>query len=104
MRLADGSRRVATIGEFAAAIANVARLDTAAVSPESLLIADLGLDSLGVAELVVVLAERFDMAGLAASAGDRPWRTLTVADLFGEYLTGDAPSAEHARRANGVGT
>lgn len=74
--------------EFADAAATVADCDPSALSPEMRLVADLGLDSLGLAELITALVLDFDMESLASDLDDRQWELVTLGELHEEQRTG----------------
>jgi acyl carrier protein len=75
---------------FAEVVAEVADCDPAALRPEMRLIADLGLDSLALAELITALVLDFDMESLARDLDDRQWELLTLGELHEEQRTGVA--------------
>jgi acyl carrier protein len=70
--------------EFADAVANVAKVDPATITEDTGLVADLGLDSLALTELVVVLLDRFDAPHLAGRLDGREWEAATVGQLRNE--------------------
>jgi acyl carrier protein len=80
--------RSATLEEFAAAVSSVSGADTTSVVRESRLVEDLGLDSLEIAELVLILEEMFHMRTIGRAPEAGTWTGVTVGDLFDEYLTG----------------
>lgn len=48
---------------------------------------DLGMDSLGIVELVVALIERFKAEDMEEALGSEDWKRLTVGDLFDRYVS-----------------
>jgi acyl carrier protein len=77
--------------EFTAAIAEVARVPADAIAPGTRLIGDLGLDSLALAELVVLLLTEIGVPSLEDELAGREWEQATVGELFAEYQRGDRP-------------
>ena len=57
-------------------------------------IEDLGLDSLALAELVVVLMEKYGMSSVPQTLEDRVGENLTAGTLYDEYLAG-GPTGRH---------
>ena len=74
--------------EFRAEIANVTDVPVDDVRAESRVLEDLALDSLALAELGVVLVDRFDTYSLSRDLETRRWDNVTVRDLYDEYLSG----------------
>lgn len=89
---ANGQR--ADWDQFADSIATVADCDPSVLRPEMRLIADLGLDSLGLAELITALVLDFDMESLASDLDDRQWELVTLGDLHEEQRSGVRVRAE----------
>lgn len=58
------------------------------------LIADLGLDSLALAEVITALVLDFGMESLAADLDDRQWELVTLGELHEEQRTGVRVRAE----------
>jgi acyl carrier protein len=75
--------------QLAAEIAELGRVPVEQVRHESLLVDDLGLDSLALAELVVLLSDGPQAQALAESAETRDWSTVTAGELW-NLATGDA--------------
>jgi broad-specificity NMP kinase len=61
----------------------------AELKPESRLIEDLGVDSLALAELIIVLVERYDPASLSRRLDERAWEEVTLGMLFQECKASD---------------
>jgi acyl carrier protein len=80
--------RGASWEDFAAQVAELVEWPPDKLLPTTRVIEDLGLDSLSLAELVVILVERYDMNGLSQTLEERVWENLTVGALYDEYLTG----------------
>jgi acyl carrier protein len=74
--------------EFAAEVAEIAQVPAAEVGPETRVLEDLALDSLALAELGVVLIDKYDLWTLSSELETRSWENLTVRALYDEYLTG----------------
>jgi acyl carrier protein len=70
---------------FAAAVAEAARVDPAAIEPHTRLLEDLGLDSLSLTEVVVALMVDFEMQALSEELEQRDWNGVTVGELYDEY-------------------
>ena len=54
--------------------------------------ADLGLDSLGLAELAITLRETYETPGRQIQLGGRNWQTVTFAQLFEDATGSRAPT------------
>jgi acyl carrier protein len=80
--------------EFAAALAEVARVPARSVGPRTPLLDGLGLDSLSLTELIVLLMLEFDMDSLSNRIEARDWSLVTVGQLYDEYRSG--PTAVRA--------
>ena len=72
--------------EFAAAVAEVAGVAPATLSPDSRVVEDLGLDSLALVELILVLAEAPALMDprLVARLEGRRWEQTSLGQLFDE--------------------
>ena len=70
---------------FAAEVAEIAGCSVEAVSKDSLLVGDLGFDSLGFAELAVLLVDRYGGVAFASALGQIEWESLTVGAVFENY-------------------
>lgn len=75
---------------FVAEIAAIAGCESEAVSRESLLVGDLGFDSLGFAELAVLLADRYGGEGFASALEQIEWDSLSVGAVFDNYAVRSA--------------
>ncbi len=82
--------------EFRAAIASIAEVPVAQVRAESRVLEDLALDSLTLAELGVVLVDRFNTYSLSQELETRSWDDVTVRALYDEYLSG-SPAVRSSR-------
>lgn len=80
--------------QFAEVIAAIADCEPSALTPEMRLIADLGLDSLALAEVITALVLDLDMESLASDLDDRQWELVTLGDLHEEQRTGVRVRAE----------
>ncbi len=85
---------------FAAAIARAGGVPAEVVTQRSRLVADLGLDSLALSEVVVFLLVELEVATLDTDLATRDWDRVTVGELFEEYQRGErAPrSSEYVIR------
>jgi len=72
-------------------IAEIGHVAPEAVVPSALLVDDLGLDSLALAELVMALDQAGAGPALADGAEARDWSTVTAGALL-ELATGGAPA------------
>lgn len=77
--------------EFAAAIGGAANIAGSAIDRRSRLLEDLGLDSLALAEVVVLLLVDFNMTRLGVELGKRNWTLVTVGELYDEYQWDEPP-------------
>jgi acyl carrier protein len=80
-------------------VAKIADCPPDQVQEGSRLIEDVGLDSLSLAELVVILIEKYDMFSLSQTLEERSWEKVTVRSLYDEYLTGLPPRARSSATA-----
>jgi acyl carrier protein len=87
----DSKSNTVTWEEFVVEVAGIADVPAADVQSDSRILEDLALDSLALAELGVVLVDRYDTWSLSRELETRSWENVTVRDLYNEYLTG-APS------------
>jgi len=71
---------------FAAEIAAIAQRPTEEVERRLRIVEDLGLDSVALAELVLVLIDDYGMASISDDLDQRTWEGVTVGQLFDEYL------------------
>jgi hypothetical protein len=74
--------------EFATQLAELVERPPDEVLPTTRVIEDLGLDSLALAELVLILVEKYEMGGLSKTLEERVWENVTAGALYDEYLTG----------------
>lgn len=73
--------------EFREAIASLAKVEPGRIAPSTVLVADLGMDSIALTELVVLMIERYDCDPLVYVA-DAAWPELTVGQLY-DVCAGD---------------
>lgn len=71
---------------FVAGVAEIAGCEVEAISKDSLLVADLGFDSLGFAELAVLLVDHYGGEAFASALGQIEWESLTVGAVFENYV------------------
>lgn len=76
--------------EFAAAVAEIAQQPPDRVTRDARVIEDLALDSVALAELVVLLIDDYEVAGVARELDELAWSRLTLGRIFDEHLTGVA--------------
>jgi acyl carrier protein/RimJ/RimL family protein N-acetyltransferase len=96
----DPNANTVTWEEFLAEVASIADVDAADVHPDTRVLEDLALDSLALAELGVVLVDRYDTWSLSRELETRSWENVTVRDLYDEYLTGAPPSTPGTARSS----
>jgi acyl carrier protein len=70
---------------FVTAVATAAHVRPEAITPSTRLDEDLGIDSLALAEVVVVLIVDFGMDAMAEQLDQRDWSGVTVGELYDEY-------------------
>jgi hypothetical protein len=78
--------------EFVAEVAAIAQAPVEEVGADTRVLEDLALDSLALAELGVVLVDKYDSWSLSRDLETRSWENCTVRSLYYEYLT-SAPGA-----------
>jgi acyl carrier protein len=71
---------------FVSSIAEIAQVSPGEIRQESGLVDDLGLDSVALAEVVVLLVDDFDIAEVSTGVADGDWSTITVGELFRLHL------------------
>ena len=76
-----------TWDELVNTTAEIAEGSSRAIAHDTRLIADLGLDSLAVTELVVVLIDEYGIETLSRDLDAIEWETLTVGALFETYVS-----------------
>lgn len=64
------------------AIADIAEMDASQIELDMRVAGDLGLDSLAVAEVMLMLEDDFDALGLEHALADADWDALTLRDLL----------------------
>jgi acyl carrier protein len=89
--------RSITWEEFATEVAEIAQVAAAEVGPDTKVLEDLALDSLALAELGVVLVDKYDLGTLSSDLEARSWDNVTVRALYDEYLTGVPEPASATR-------
>jgi acyl carrier protein len=82
--------------DFVTDVAAIAEVPATQITAETRVLEDLALDSLALAELGVVLVDKYDTHSLSRELETRRWDNVTVRSLYEEYLTGAA--AESRRR------
>jgi hypothetical protein len=75
--------------EFVDPLAEIFPGSRGELKPESRLIEDLGVDSLALAELIIILVEKYDPASLSRRLDDRVWEEVTLGMLFQECKGSD---------------
>jgi acyl carrier protein len=83
--------------QFARRLATVTGVGTAQVQPDARLVDDLGLDSIAIAEVVVMLLADYQLDGLSERLQSSNWRDVTVGTLYDEYRTGRRASEWQVR-------
>jgi acyl carrier protein len=73
--------------EFVAEVAAIAQVPVGEVHEDTRVLEDLALDSLALAELGVVLVDKYDSWSLSRELETRSWENCTVISLYREYLT-----------------
>jgi acyl carrier protein len=89
----SSARRSVSWEEFAAEAARLAERPADIIDETTRLVEDLEMDSLSLAELVVILIEKYDMYSLSKTLEERSWDNVTVRAMYDEYLTGLPPRA-----------
>jgi acyl carrier protein len=79
--------------KFAVLLADAAERPVETIAPTSRLVADLDLDSLGLAQLVVDLLVDFSTPTLANGLAQRHWNEITAGELFTELVEADSWAA-----------
>jgi acyl carrier protein len=84
---------------FVAEVAAIAQVSEDRVQPDTRVLVDLALDSLALAELGVILVEKYETVSPSDDLETRKWDNVTVRALYNEYLRvtpatplGDTPS------------
>lgn len=70
--------------EFQATIADATGFPTGELARDRRFIEDLDFDSLQVAEVLVLLIEDYGLSNLLGELEDRPWKDVTLGQLFDE--------------------
>jgi acyl carrier protein len=70
--------------EFQAAIADATGFPPGELARDRRFIEDLGFDSLQVVEILIMLIEDYGLSDLLGELQDRPWRDVTLGQLFDE--------------------
>jgi hypothetical protein len=78
--------------EFLDTLSEILPASGAELKPGARLIEDLGLDSLALAELIIVVIEKYDPPSLTRPLKDRTWEGVTLGRLFQE-CKGSIPGA-----------
>jgi acyl carrier protein len=74
--------------EFVAEVAAIANVPESEVLPETRVLEDLALDSLALAELGVVLVDKYGTWSSSNHLEQRRWDNVTVRELYDNYLGG----------------
>lgn len=72
---------------FVQQLAEVSQMPADEIKPDAQVMRGLGLDSLGLAQLIVALREAYESPGRQIQLEGWNWQTITVAQLF-EVFTG----------------
>jgi acyl carrier protein len=73
---------------FAAAIADIARVDAELIRRDTRILEDLALDSLALANLATALVVDFGMVRVSRELETRTWESVSVGRLYDEYRSG----------------
>jgi acyl carrier protein len=73
--------------EFAAAVAEIAQRPADHVTRDSLVVEDLALDSVALAELVILLLDDYEVDGLSRELEDTAWNRLPLGRIFDDHLS-----------------
>lgn len=79
---------------FTGLVAKTLNTPRGALEPGTRLIEDLGVDSLALAELLVVMITELRMEQLAEDLAEREWTNVTLGDLYQEYELGQPVAHE----------
>lgn len=83
--------------DFVKEVAAIAEVPDGEITAETRVLEDLALDSLALAELGVVLVDKYDTHSLSRDLETRLWDNVTVRSLYEEYLTGTAATESRRR-------
>jgi acyl carrier protein len=83
--------------EFVAKVAELAAIEPDRIGPKTRIVEDLGLDSIALAELVVLLIDDYGVEPLSAGLEQRTWEGVTVGSLFDESRDAAAPTQRTVR-------
>jgi acyl carrier protein len=75
-------------GELMAEVAPFTEVAPERISRDSMLIEDLGLDSLALTELLITLIEEHGAEPLTEELFSRSWERVTLGELFSVYCAG----------------
>ena len=78
--------------DFAVAVAAIVHIPVEAAQRDTRLVGDVGLDSLGLTELIVALIIDFEMESLSNGLEERDWNEVTIGSLYDEYLRESEPA------------
>jgi acyl carrier protein len=76
--------------DFAAAVAEIAQQPPDRVTRDARVVEDLALDSVALAELVVLLIDDYEVAGVARALDETAWSRLTLGRIFDDHLSAAA--------------
>jgi acyl carrier protein len=71
--------------ELVGEVADFAQVPDQAIDRQTLLIEDLGLDSLALTELLITLIEEYEIDALSAELFARTWERVSIGELFEIY-------------------
>lgn len=96
----DSTSKTVKWEQFLVEVASIAEVAASDIQPDTRVLEDLALDSLALAELGVVLVDKYDTWSLSRELETRSWDNVTVRDLYDEYLTGAPPPTAGTARSN----
>ncbi len=77
---------------FVTEVATIALVPAADIHEKTRLLEDLALDSLALAELAVVLTDKYDLHSPSSDLNSRTWQDCTVRALYDELVTSAPPA------------
>jgi acyl carrier protein len=92
--------QVITWEQFVAEVAEIAQVPLDSVQPDTRVLEDLALDSLALAELGVVLVDKYHTWSPTNNLETRQWGNVTIRALYDEYLSGAPPTGSQNRPAS----
>jgi acyl carrier protein len=76
--------------ELVGEVADFAQVPAQSIGRQTLLIEDLGLDSLALTELLITLIDEYEIEALSAELFARNWERVSVGELFEVYCKSGA--------------